>query len=207
MSFDPEKYWERIHAERSVQDLSWHQQRPALSLELIAHSGLAPDVPIIDVGGGASLLVDHLLAAGHRDLTVLDISTTALASAQRRLGARAQAVNWLVADVLAFRPARRYALWHDRAVFHFLTEPAARRRYVETLGQTLAPDGHVVMAAFAPGGPTQCSGLPVEQYDGARMQDELGAAYRLVEERAESHVTPSGRTQLFAYFRFLRQAA
>ena len=194
-----------MYSSRRPEELSWYQPHPAASLALVGHAAPGPDDPVVDVGGGASLLVDRLLEAGCTRLTVLDLSAAALAHARARLGSRAAAVEWVEADVTAWTPARRYALWHDRAVLHFLTDPADRRRYAGVLDRALAPRGQVIIGAFAVGGPTRCSGLDIVQYDAPRLLRELGAAFEVVEEMAESHVTPAGREQAFAWFRLRRR--
>lgn len=198
------QHWEGVYSGRRPEELSWYQPDPATSMALIGHAAPGPDDPVVDVGGGASLLVDRLLEAGYTRLTVLDLSVAALAHARARLGSRAAAVEWVEADVTAWTPARRYALWHDRAVLHFLTDPADRRRYAGVLDQALAPRGQVIIGAFAVGGPTRCSGLDIVQYDAPRLLRELGAGFEVVEEMAESHVTPAGRDQAFAWFRLRR---
>ena len=159
---------------------------------------------MIDVGGGASRLVDALLDAGFKNLTVLDIAEPALATAMARLESRAGEITWVVHDVTTWKPPATFELWHDRAVFHFLTEADDRRAYVEVLRAALAPGGHVILAAFGPDGPQKCSGLPVVRYDAAAIAKELGAEFSLEEERAEAHETPGGATQHFRYFRFIR---
>lgn len=204
-SFDPKAHWDRIYAERSPAEVSWYQSEPTLSLELVRRSGIAPDRPIIDVGGGASNLVDHLLAGGYQQIAVLDISVRALGHAQARLGPSAERVEWYEADVTAFLPPHRFALWHDRAVFHFLTEAQARRDYVQVLERALLPDGQAIIATFGIGGPTKCSGLETVQYDTAALGAILGEGFRLVESLHETHITPRGATQLFGYHRFARR--
>lgn len=198
-------HWEHIYSEKSPLEVSWYQKEPAVSLRLIDHCRLGKDVPVIDVGGGASVLVDRLLDAGYSRLTVLDIASTSLASARARLGMRAQCVEWIEADITEFVPPHPFGLWHDRAVFHFLTETDDRKRYVETLKQTLARGGHVVLAAFAIGGPTRCSGLDIVQYDAAGLMAQLGAEFELIEQASETHLTPAKKAQLFCYFRLLRR--
>ena len=200
--FDRKTHWQNIYRDKSAREVSWYQKTPALSLELVHATGIDRDAPVIDVGGGASVLVDHLLADGYTRVAVLDISANALDSARQRLGDAANAVSWIEADITQFSPPQPYALWHDRAVFHFLTEPSDRARYVDTLTSALQPDGHLVLAAFAIGGPTRCSGLEIVQYDADKLAAELGAAFRLVEERSETHLTPGNTEQKFGYFRF-----
>jgi len=198
---DRKQHWEQVYTNKSALDVSWYQAEPRLSLELIQHSGLGKDAPLIDVGGGASLLVDRLQAQGYRQLAVLDISATALAVARQRLGDRAAVIEWYEADVTQFNAPHPYSLWHDRAVFHFLTAAEDRQRYVEVLNRTLIPGGHVIIAAFAPGGPTLCSGLDIVQYDAAKLMAELGPRFQLEEQQTETHRTPAGKEQLFGFFR------
>jgi len=165
-------HWERVYAD-GYEDVSWFQARPDLSLRLIKSSGVAKDAGIIDVGGGASPLVDCLLDEGYSPVAVLDISPTALRYARDRLGSRARLVNWFEADVTTFDPPRRFGVWHDRAVFHFLMGAAERRAYVQILQRTLTPDGAVIIATFAMDGPTRCSGLPAKHYDAQKIGAEF----------------------------------
>jgi SAM-dependent methyltransferase len=199
---DRRDHWNRVYQTKSSDSVSWYQQRPDISLELIAASGVDKDAGIIDVGGGASVLVDHLLELGYTNLAVLDLSAAALSVSRSRVGARAAAVEWFEADVTSFEPPRRYALWHDRAVFHFLTDAGDRARYVATLHKTLKPNGTVIIATFAPDGPPKCSGLDVVRYDEHSIVAELGAGFQLHEVRRETHVTPGKAEQRFNYFWF-----
>lgn len=196
------QHWEQVYTTKSPLEVSWYQLEPQLSLELIDHCGLASDAPVIDVGGGASLLVDRLLAQGRSRVAVLDISGNALNAARTRLGAQAAGVEWFEADVTEFAPPHPFALWHDRAVFHFLTGAEDRRRYVATLKRALLPRGHVIIASFALGGPTRCSNLDIVQYDAAKLAGELGAGFELQEETGETHITPAGKEQKFGFFRY-----
>lgn len=182
-------------------DVSWYQRRPEFSLALIAATEMSKGAGIIDVGGGASVLVDCLLDDGYSRLAVLDLSGTALSHSRARLGARAAAVEWFEADVTTFKPPHRFGLWHDRAVFHFLTAADDRRGYVATLRQTLQPGGTVIIATFALDGPPKCSGLDVVRYDEPSILAELGPEFRLQEVRRETHVTPWESEQRFIYFR------
>jgi len=191
--------------EKAEDAVSWFQVHPDASLALIEEAGLAPADPIIDVGGGASRLVDHLLAAGHKDLTVLDISEAALERAGARLGKAALKVNWLVADISTWKPRRLYRLWHDRALFHFLTEPADRTAYRRALDAALAPGGTAIVASFALDGPERCSGLPVQRYSPETLTAELGTGYPLKSSQSEDHVTPLRRIQRFQYSVFGRR--
>jgi SAM-dependent methyltransferase len=197
-------HWERVYAD-GYEDVSWFQASPDLSLRLIKSSGVAKDAGIIDVGGGASSLADCLLDEGYLPLAVLDISPTALRYERDRLGSRARMVNWFEADVTTFDPPRRFGLWHDRAVFHFLIHPTERRAYVQTLRRTLTSNGTVIIATFAMDGPTRCSGLPVERYDAQKIGAELGPEFSLIEQASEVHRTPLGTAQAFSYFHFRRE--
>jgi 2-polyprenyl-3-methyl-5-hydroxy-6-metoxy-1,4-benzoquinol methylase len=193
------EHWDNVYRTKQPTEVSWYQADPAVSRELIAATGVTSEAPIIDVGGGASRLVDSLLDDGHTDVTVLDIAEAALEHAKARLGPRATAVTWRVEDVTEFKPGRRYAVWHDRAVFHFLTEPVDRAKYVAALQRALAPDGHVILATFGPSGPERCSGLPIVRYDARSLASELGGGLRLRRTVSETHWTPGGRTQEFVY--------
>ena len=192
-------HWERVYQTSADTAASWYQPKPRTSLELIEKTGVPPDAALIDVGAGSSTLVDHLMASGYRDVTLLDISPTALAHARARLGAAATRLHWVTADIIDFQPLRRYTLWHDRAVFHFLIDPYHRDRYLAALGRSLAPDGHLLLSTFGPAGPTRCSGLPVQGYSEAELSAVLGPAFRLRESRLEDHETPSGKQQQFLY--------
>jgi SAM-dependent methyltransferase len=198
-------HWDKVYTDKSPLELSWYQSEPAVSLMLIHNVGLGKDAPIIDVGGGASILVDRLSKEGFKHLTVLDISGKALAYAKRRLGDKAQEVEWYETDITEFIAPHAFMLWHDRAVFHFLTDPADREKYVEVLKRTLTPGGHLIIAAFAIGGPTKCSGLDIVRYDSDKLGVELAEEFLLVEQTQEKHITPTGREQKFGYFRFIRQ--
>jgi len=203
---DRKEHWERIYSARSPVEVSWYQTEPVLSLQLIQNCGLQKNDPIIDVGGGASVLVDRLLGKGYRRLAVLDISSTSLAYAQQRLGDRARQVEWFTADVTEFVAPHPFSLWHDRAVFHFLTLPEDRKKYVEVLKKTLKPGGFLVLATFAMHGPTKCSGLDVVRYDAGKLMNELGDQFDLVGETGETHVTPDNKEQLFSWFHLVRKA-
>ncbi|WP_266169268.1 class I SAM-dependent methyltransferase [Dyella subtropica] len=195
------RHWEHVYETKPTDTVSWYQRRPHISLTLIDHADLPLDAPIIDVGAGASTLVDHLLAEGRSDLSVLDISAAALDKVRERLGDGAGKVAWIAADVLGFAPSKRYALWHDRAVFHFLTDASDRAAYLDALQRSLAPDGQVIVATFALDGPERCSGLPVARYDVASLHAAFGDAFELLESTRESHLTPGGAEQHFTYVR------
>ena len=200
-----QEHWNQVYQTKGAQDVSWYQRRPDLSLALIAASGVSKDAGIIDVGGGASALVDFLLDDGFKRVGVLDLSGAALAQSRARLGARAGAVEWFEADVTSFEPSHRFGLWHDRAVLHFLTAEADRRGYVATLRRTLQRGGAVVISTFALDGPPKCSGLEVMRYDEHSIRAELGEEFQLQEVRRETHMTPWESEQRFIYFRFQRQ--
>lgn len=202
--FDRKTHWENIYQEKSPLDVSWYQKEPMFSLALIRRTQLARDEAIIDVGGGASVLVDYLCKEGFTNLAVLDISGSALASTKKRLGDLAKGIEWFDADVTQFKAPHQFSLWHDRAVFHFLTDRSDRKNYVKALKHALRPGGHLIIAAFAIGGPDQCSGLDIVQYDAEKLIAELGEDLELVEERNEVHITPAKKEQQFIYFRFIR---
>ena len=196
---DRQQHWETVYSSKATDRVSWFQQHAASSLRLIQGCAAA-DAQIIDVGGGASVLVDNLLDAGYRNLTVLDLAESALATSRARLGARAQSVQWIAADITrAELPPAHYDVWHDRAVFHFLTDPADRARYVEQVLKSVKPGGHVIVAAFGPGGPLQCSGLDVMRYAPDALHAEFGAPFRLLGHETETHLTPAGKEQEFVY--------
>jgi SAM-dependent methyltransferase len=197
---DRREHWERVYRSKAPNAVSWYQPHARLSLDLIRRTAPDLDAPIIDVGGGASTLVDGLLDAGYRAVTVLDLAPAALALARGRLGERAARVAWIAADVLeAPLPADAYAVWHDRAVFHFLTAPADRARYVAQVRRAVRPGGHVVVASFAADGPARCSGLDVMRYTPDAMHAEFGTGFRLLDAVREEHRTPGGATQAFVY--------
>ena len=200
MTTRPDEHWERIYRTKAPTEVSWYQAEPRLSLDLIQR--VAPDrtSPVIDVGGGASTLVDSLLGAGYQDVTVLDLAPAALAIARQRLGPEARRVTWLAADALdAPFAAQTYAVWHDRAVFHFLTTPADRARYVAQTRRAVRPGGHVIVASFSPEGPPKCSGLEVMRYSPDAMHAEFGAGFHLLTSVREDHHTPGGAVQAFVY--------
>jgi len=203
---DRKLHWEKVYSNKSPGEVSWFQQEPHLSLRLISNTQLEPGDAIIDVGGGASTLVDHLCTAGFTNIAVLDISAQALAHARLRLAKRTCNVDWYEADVTTFEPPRQFSLWHDRAVFHFLTEEADRQKYVDVLCKALIPGGHLIIMAFALDGPKKCSGLDIVQYDAEKLNAELGNGFVLTESGYETHLTPAGNEQKFAYFRYIRKA-
>lgn len=191
-------YWDGIYRDKEPTEVGWYQPQPAVSLELIESLGLAHDAPIIDVGAGASNLVDALLDRGFTDISLLDVSTVALDLVRQRLTGTTN-VEYLHADVLSWRPTRRYALWHDRAVFHFLVDAADRSRYLDTMRAALAFDGLAIIATFGQDGPERCSGLPVARYSAEALIDLLGSDFVITATRAQRHVTPAGHPQPFTW--------
>jgi SAM-dependent methyltransferase len=195
-----QSHWETVYRDKAPEEVSWYQPHLETSLELIQVAAADRSAPIIDVGGGESTLVDDLLALGYSDLTVLDLSQEALRVTRKRLGERAQDVEWLVADVARVAlPQTRYAVWHDRAVFHFLVEPDLREAYVRQVRNCLMPGGSLVIATFGPEGPTKCSGLEVARYDVRSLHETFGDGFDLVDQRTEDHITPGGQPQQFVY--------
>lgn len=194
------QHWENVYQQKQPTEVSWFQTHPQYSINLIQSVGINITQPIIDVGGGASHLVDKLLVAGYQDITVLDIAATALIHAQTRLGELAKQVTWLEHDVTTFTPPKQYALWHDRAVFHFLTYPQDRLLYLAVLNKALPIGGYAIIATFALDGPEQCSNLPVERYDAEKLQSALGDSFKLLQTISEEHTTPANKIQHFLYF-------
>lgn len=191
-----EQHWDEVYA-GGDDDVSWHQDTPERSLAFIER--VAPDraVPIVDVGGGSSRLAGELLGRGYTDVTVLDLSRAALDLAKQRLGDRGGVVTWVAGDLRQWEPDHRYAVWHDRAVLHFLVDPGDRRAYAETLKRALVPGGHAVIGTFAPDGPEQCSGLPVMRSSPDDILELLGRGFEPVQAEREEHRSPSGRAQQF----------
>jgi SAM-dependent methyltransferase len=192
-------HWERVYAEQDPAQVSWYQPVATKSLAMIRATNVPLTAPIIDVGGGASTLVDDLLEAGYDDISILDIAAGALQRTRARLGDKAAAIHWIEADVTAFEPPRRYAVWHDRAVLHFLVDPADRDRYLATMAGALGPGGHFLVATFGPEGPQRCSGLDVHRYSLDEMATLLVPGFRLRGSEIESHRTPTGGVQQFLY--------
>ncbi len=195
--FNRQAHWQNVYKEKGEYQVSWFQERPAISLELIESVDAKSDSAIIDIGGGASRLVDALVEKGYRDLTVLDLSDSAVSIAKARLAAAA-AVNWIVADVTRWEPKRAYDLWHDRAAFHFLTEVSDRSAYIDRLTKAVRRGGHAIIGTFALDGPERCSGLPVVRYDPAQLSATLVAM------RRDDHKTPWGAVQHFQFSVFRR---
>lgn len=195
-----EEHWNAVYDRKGAEQVSWFQPHLGTSLAMIRGLGLAKSARIIDVGGGAATLVDDMLADGYTDVSVLDISESALATSKTRLRAGASAVHWLVADITTVDLGEaRYDLWHDRAVFHFLTDPAARAAYVRTALRALTPGGHIIVATFGVNGPRQCSGLDVVRYEADGLHAEFGDSFEKIHDVTEAHHTPWGTEQEFLY--------
>lgn len=202
--FERKSHWENIYTIKAPTEVSWYQQHPKTSLGLIARTGVEKTAEIIDVGGGASMLVDDLLSESYHHVTVLDIASAALEKSKTMLGERARSVTWMEADITqASLPPSHYDLWHDRAVFHFLTDEKDRQNYIHAVDESLKPGGHLIVATFAPDGPQKCSGLDTVRYSPDELRNEFGDNYRLVESVVEEHQTPFGTEQKFIYCLFL----
>ena len=205
MSLDRRSHWDRKYLDVGAEQVSWFRADAAMSLDLLAQAGAQPDGAVLDVGGGAGVLVDELLAAGYDDVTVLDVSPAGLAVARERLG-DPDAVTWVEVDLLEWTPSRRFDAWHDRAVLHFLVDDAAVERYTTLLQQGVAAGGAVVLGTFATDGPEQCSGLPVRRYSPEALAAVAGPGFRVVTTSRESHATPSGGAQAFTWVALRREA-
>jgi len=203
---DRKAHWEQVYASKPAERLGWYLPHLRTSLAWIDELGLSRDAPIIDVGGGVSTLVDDLLSAGYGNITVLDISAQALSSKQSWLGEKSKQVNWLAGDISMIElPARYFELWHDRAVFHFLTTVEQQRRYRDNLLKSLKPGGHAIIATFAPEAPPRCSGLPVQRYTPRELENTLDGDLELKRHHKELHITPGGVEQMYLYCCFARK--
>jgi len=206
MGMNTQEHWERVYGTRAPDQVSWFRPHLQMSLDLIERADRNRSASIIDVGAGASTLVDDLLVAGYRNLTVLDISQAAIEVAKSRVGNASKSIHWLRAEVTQGDfPAHSFDVWHDRAVFHFLTKPEDRLAYVRNVAWAVRPGGHVIVSTFGPEGPEKCSGLDVMRYDAEGLHGEFGARFRLVESSREMHETPFGTTQQFLYCHCLLQ--
>jgi len=204
MTEQPHDHWNRVYSDKTPDEVSWFQSEPRPSLEALDRFGVSVTTPFVDIGGGASNLVDALLARGWGDVTVVDIAAPALAAAQARLGEATARVHWEKADITRWNPPRRYGVWRDRAVFHFLTKPEQRAAYRRTLLEGTAPDALVIIATFAPDGPEKCSGLPVQRHDAASLSAALGSEFALLDDWREEHLTPWGAAHKFCWCVFRR---
>ncbi len=198
------RHWEEIYNTKPLETVSWYQPVPEVSLELFSILQISREAPVIDVGGGDSLLADHLLDLGYTDITVLDISGAAIDRAKKRLGERAQRIHWIEADATSFIPERPYALWHDRAVFHFLTEPEQRTAYIRNVVSGIQEEGHLVVGTFSDQGPLKCSGLEVQRYSIAELQHQMSPFFKPLRCLNVGHSTPSGSVQDFTFCAFAR---
>lgn len=197
---DSKMHWEKVYSTKAPNEVSWYQPHLETSLAVISRAAGANSASIIDVGGGESTLVDDLLARGHQTITILDISQTAIDVTKERLKELADRVQWIVGDVTRLKlPRGTYDVWHDRAVFHFLTGTEERQAYVRQVAHAVRPGGHVIVSTFGPEGPTRCSGLEVARYDADGLHEQFGARFRLVDSTKELHQTPFGTTQQFLY--------
>jgi trans-aconitate methyltransferase len=199
-------HWQRTYEARTEQEVSWHQVSPEPSLTLVAAAASSLASPIIDIGAGSSHLVDHLVQRGYRKIAVLDLSSAALARAKARLGAQADAIDWIVADITTWTPTGRYEVWHDRATFHFMVAEAHRSAYLACLRAALVPGGCAIIATFAPDGPEKCSGLPVMRYNSESLAATLGRDFTLVGSERHLHRTPWGAVQPFQFSVLRRQS-
>jgi SAM-dependent methyltransferase len=196
---DKTAHWEDVYQTKSSTEVSWYEPDPKQSLDLILKAAGEMRGRVIDVGGGQSFLVDRLLDSGFKQVAVLDISSAAIEATKARLGERAAQVEWMVADITQAESLGEFDIWHDRAVFHFITDPDDRERYIKLLKRSLPSGGHFIVGTFAKGGPEKCSGLPICQYDAAMMQAELGSSFEPLECSDYLHTTPSGKLQQFFF--------
>jgi SAM-dependent methyltransferase len=202
---DRSSHWETVYSTKAEAQVSWFQESPAISLDLIKATQATKHAAIIGVGGGASRLADALLHDGYRSIAVLDLSGAALEAAKTRIGPTSREIDWIHADVITWTPVRTYDVWHDRAAFHFLTAAGDRAAYRDCLRRAVIAGGHVIIATFALDGPEKCSGLPVQRYDGKSLSVELGPEFELIETKGEIHRTPWDSTQSFQFSRFRRR--
>lgn len=203
MNVNTKEHWETIFSTKNPQDVSWTQEVPSISLAFIHQFNVPKDASIIDIGGGDSKLVDFLLAEGYTNISVLDISETAISRAKKRLGDQANKVKWIVSDIIDFSPSEKYDVWHDRAAFHFQTEKDAIDKYLEIVKRSV--DGMVIIGTFSLDGPIKCSGLEIKQYDEAGMKEKFQQFdFKNLECQREDHVTPAGAVQNFVFCSFMK---
>ena len=203
-SLSRQAHWENVYTTKAEHTVSWFQESPDISLDLIRATEVTTSAAIIDVGGGASRLIDSLLDNGFKDLTVLDLSEKALAMSKARLGARSAHVEWVVADITTWEASQTYDVWHDRAALHFLTDPKDRAAYAQIISKAVHTGGHVIIGTFAPDGPERCSGLPIVRHDATTLGELLGPSFEPIESRRHNHQTPAGVTQQFQFSRYRR---
>ena len=201
-NFDRKKHWENIYQTKELEDVSWFQPTPETSLDFFKQFKVPTSAKVIDIGGGDSFLVDHLLDLGYQDISVLDISSAAIERAKKRLGDKAKQVKWIVADVATFKPTEKYDFWHDRAAFHFLTDEQEISNYLETAEQNINSTGVMVIGTFSEQGPKKCSGIEIKQYSEATMTDRLKKVFKKIKCITVDHKTPSGNIQNFVFCSF-----
>lgn len=204
MSSERKSHWEKIYHGKATNEMSWYQPKPITSIRVIENLKIAKSARIIDVGGGDSLLVDHLLDLGYTNITVLDISEKAIQSAKNRLGTRANNVHWIEADVASFTPHHQYDFWHDRAAFHFLIDIEEIDFYVSTVSSAISVGGFLVIGTFSLGGPKKCSGLEIQQYSSQSMFEVFKSNFDRITCTTVEHITPVGSTQEFVFCSFQR---
>lgn len=205
-NFDRKKHWEEIYQSKQLNEVSWFQPTPQTSLDFINEFSVSPTAKIIDVGGGDSLLVDHLLDLGYMDITVLDISESALKRAKERLGHRASEVKWIVSDAATFKPTEKYDFWHDRAAFHFLTEEQEIESYLENAQRSVKPDGILVLGTFSEEGPQKCSGIKIKQYSESSISSRLQKDFKKIKCVTNDHKTPFDTIQNFIFCSFKKRS-
>ena len=203
-NFDRKKHWENIYTTKELCDVSWYQPTPATSLEFVKQFNVPTTAKIIDIGGGDSFLVDHLLDLGYKDITVLDISETAISRAKERLGSKADMVKWIVEDAAKFKPTEKYDFWHDRAAFHFLTQDNEIESYIDTVQKSINPTGVLVIGTFSENGPKKCSGIEIKQYSEITMTERLQKFFEKIKCITVDHKTPFDTIQNFIFCSFKR---
>ena len=205
--FDRQKHWDTIYQTKNLKEVSWYQPVPTTSLDFLTQFSIPLSARIIDMGGGDSLLLDHLLDLGYTDVTVLDISAASLDRAKQRLGDRAMKVKWIVADAATFEPTEHYDFWHDRAAFHFLTQEQEIENYINTIQKSMKPNGVLVLGTFSEQGPKKCSGIDIKQYSETTLTDRLKKFFKKVKCKAINHTTPFGTVQNFVFCSFRKLSA
>ncbi len=195
-------HWENIYQSKPLTDASWYEPIPETSLSIISRLKLPKDAAIIDIGGGDSLLADHLLALGYTNITVLDISSAAIERAKLRMGKQATLVNWVVSDMLVFKESKKFEIWHDRAAFHFLTDPQDQQLYLDNVNKNLKENGYLIISTFALDGPEKCSNLPVQQFSEISLCNKFGPYFKKLNCFTKEHLTPFRTLQQFLYCTF-----
>lgn len=201
---DKKNHWETIYENKGSHEVSWTQAVPEISLKMIQNGNLSKHANIIDVGAGDSNLIDHLLDLGYTNLSVLDISKAAIQRAKKRLGARQSDMTWIISDIIDFHPEKKYDCWHDRAAFHFLTDTAEIKKYIELVSKSLKPNGNLILGTFSTEGPKKCSGISITQYSEKTLTDQFSQSFYQEECLRSDHTTPFGTMQNFVFCRFLR---